>query len=106
TGRACAKSWRCLDGHNQLEFLDRDSGAEFLISAPCSHALLFHHGWHTSGRMQFNEGKACDAVLRHLEARERAERSNIRRPEEEHHVGPVELVCNVGSALYAFEHTG
>jgi hypothetical protein len=56
--------------------------------------------------MQLNEGKACDAVLRHLEARERAERSNIRWPEEEHHAGPVELICNVGSALYAFEHTG
>jgi hypothetical protein len=56
--------------------------------------------------MQLNEGKACDAVLRHLEARERAARSNIRRPEEEQHAGPVELVCNVGSALYAIEHTG
>jgi hypothetical protein len=56
--------------------------------------------------MQFNEGKACDAVLRHLEARERATRSNIRWPEKEHHAGPVELVCNIGSTLYALEHTG
>jgi len=56
--------------------------------------------------MQFNEGKACDAVLRHVEAREGAARSRIRWPEEEHHAGPVELVCNVGEALYALEHTG
>ena len=56
--------------------------------------------------MQFNEGKACDAVLRHLEAREGTARSKIRWPEEEHHAGPVELVCNIGSALYALEHTG
>jgi hypothetical protein len=56
--------------------------------------------------MQFNEGKACDAVLRHLEAREGGERSNIRWPEEEHHPGPVELVCNIGSQLYALEHSG
>src|SRR5580658_8140881 len=56
--------------------------------------------------MQFNEGKACDAVLRHLEAREDATRSNVRWPEEEHHAGPVELVCYIGSALYALEHTG
>jgi hypothetical protein len=56
--------------------------------------------------MQFNEGKACDAILRYLEAREDAARSNIRWPEEEHHPGPVELVCNIGSQLYALEHTG
>jgi hypothetical protein len=56
--------------------------------------------------MQFNEGKACDAVLRYLEAREGAARSKIRWPEDEHHAGPVELVCNIGSALYALEHTG
>lgn len=56
--------------------------------------------------MQFNEGKACDAVLRHLETREGAARSKVRWPEEEHHAGAVELVCNIGSALYALEHTG
>ncbi|WP_332081407.1 hypothetical protein [Methylocystis borbori] len=32
-------------------------------------------------------------------------RSKIRWPEEEHHQGPVELVCNIGSTLYALEHT-
>ncbi len=56
--------------------------------------------------MQFNEGKACDALLRHLESREGAARSNVRWPEEEHHAGPVELVCHIGSQLYAIEHTG
>jgi hypothetical protein len=79
---------------------------DILIFAPRSYALLLHRGWHRSERMQFNEGKACDAVLRHLEAREGTARSKIRWPEEEHHAGPVELVCNIGSALYALEHTG
>jgi hypothetical protein len=56
--------------------------------------------------MQFNEGKACDAVLRYLESRDCSARSNIRWPEQEHHAGPVELVCNVGNRCYALEHTG
>jgi hypothetical protein len=32
-------------------------------------------------RLRFNEGKACDAVLRRLEAREGAPRTNLRSPE-------------------------
>jgi hypothetical protein len=54
----------------------------------------------------FNEGKACDAVIRVIEARQRHQRSNVRLPEKENHVAPVELVCNIGSQLFAFEHTG
>ena len=31
-------------------------------------------------RLRFNEGKACDAILRRLEAREGARRTNLRSP--------------------------
>jgi hypothetical protein len=52
-----------------------------------------------------NEGKACDAVLRDIEARERAVRRDLIFPEKTHDVGPVELVCTVGARRFAFEHT-
>jgi hypothetical protein len=99
-------SAREFRNENAQLFERRARVSNILIFAPRSYALLFHRGWHRSERMQFNEGKACDAVLRHLEAREGTARSKIRWPEEEHHAGPVELVCNLGSALYALEHTG
>ena len=54
----------------------------------------------------FNEGKACDAILRSIEARMRAQRQNCRWPEKEHHTAPVELVCDIGGKQFAFEHTG
>jgi hypothetical protein len=52
-----------------------------------------------------NEGKACDAVLRHIEAREGATRRDLIFPEKTHSTGPVELVCAVGTQRFAFEHT-
>jgi hypothetical protein len=52
-----------------------------------------------------NEGKACDAILRHIEAREGAMRRDLIFPEKTHDVGPVELVCTVGAQRFAFEHT-
>jgi hypothetical protein len=52
-----------------------------------------------------NEGKACDAVLRDIEARMGAKRSGLLFPEKTHSVGPIELACTVGTQLYAFEHT-
>ncbi len=55
---------------------------------------------------RFNEGKACDAVIRHIEAREGQPRGNIRFPEREKHAAPVELICQIGGRLYAFEHSG
>ncbi len=55
---------------------------------------------------QFNEGKACDAVIRLIEAREGATRKNMRFPEQENHAAPVELVCDIGNLIFAFEHTG
>lgn len=54
----------------------------------------------------FNEGKACDAVLRHIERREGSARSDLRSPEQEGHAAPVELTCRIGNQLYALEHTG
>lgn len=54
---------------------------------------------------QFNEGKACDAVIRRIEAREGHTRTELRFPEREHHSAPVELTCRIGHHLFAFEHT-
>jgi len=56
--------------------------------------------------LSYNEGKACDAVLRVLEAREGASRRNVRFPEQERHPAPIELACHIGDQLYAIEHTG
>ncbi len=52
-----------------------------------------------------NEGKACDAVLRYIEARTGATRHDLIFPEKTHSVGPVELACYVGIQQFAFEHT-
>lgn len=57
-------------------------------------------------RLRFNEGKACDAIIQRLEARESALRANVRSPERERHPAPVELVCEIGGTLFAIEHTG
>jgi hypothetical protein len=52
-----------------------------------------------------NEGKCCDAVLRVLEKRVGEKRSNMFFPERQQHSAPVELVCMIGPAQYAVEHT-
>ena len=52
-----------------------------------------------------NEGKACDAVLRDIEARAGTTQRDLIFPEKTHSVGPVELVCTVGMQRFAFEHT-
>jgi tripartite-type tricarboxylate transporter receptor subunit TctC len=67
------------------------------------HELGMHYGMISTDRS--NEGKACDAVLRHIEARDGAGRRDLFFPEKTHSVGPVELVCNVGTQSFAFEHT-
>lgn len=54
----------------------------------------------------FNEGKACDAVIRRIEAREGHQRSHLRYPEREGNSAPVEMICQIGGRLFAFEHTG
>jgi hypothetical protein len=55
---------------------------------------------------RFHEGKACDAVVRRIESRERSARENVRSPEREGDVAPVELTCSIGGQLFAIEHTG
>ena len=55
---------------------------------------------------RFNEGKACDAVVRRIESREHSTRQNVRSPEQEGDIAPVELTCFIGGKLFAFEHTG
>jgi hypothetical protein len=59
---------------------------------------------------RYNEGKAIDAVLRRIEARDHALRLNDgRSPDDLNDPDPlrrVDYVCTVGNALYAFEHTG
>jgi hypothetical protein len=52
-----------------------------------------------------NEGKACDAVIRRIEAREGCPRSDFSLPEKELHQAPVEAACRIGDKLFAFEHT-
>jgi hypothetical protein len=56
--------------------------------------------------MRFNEGKACDAVVRRIEAREGSFRSDPRFPEAARHPAPVEFTCSIGGQLFAIEHTG
>jgi hypothetical protein len=52
-----------------------------------------------------NEGKACDAIVRRMEERERQERAELSRPEKEKHKSPVEVAFKLGDQLYAIEHT-
>jgi hypothetical protein len=56
--------------------------------------------------MTFNEGKACDAVIRVLETREGQIREDLRFPEQEGHAAPIELTCRIGNRLFTVEHTG
>jgi hypothetical protein len=58
-----------------------------------------------TGTDRSNEGKACDAILRNIEAREGGMRCDLIFPEKTHHVGPVELVCTIRKQRFAFEHT-
>ncbi len=56
--------------------------------------------------LPLNEGKACDAIIRLIEARDNAQRSNLHLHDA--HPDPdrrVELTFELGAALYAMEHT-
>jgi hypothetical protein len=57
--------------------------------------------------LSFNEGKACDAVIRHLELRLNLERRNLalhdKHPDQDKR---VEATFELGPTLYAIEHTG
>ena len=52
-----------------------------------------------------NEGRVCDAVVRHIEKHADAKRSNISCPERERAGPPVDLRLQVGAWVYAIEHT-
>ena len=52
-----------------------------------------------------NEGKACDAVVRHVELCTDAKRSGVRHPEKDGDGPPVDLRLKVGERDYAIEHT-
>jgi hypothetical protein len=52
-----------------------------------------------------NERKACDAVVRSLEALAGTRRSNPHSPEDEGLGPPVEYVFDLGQQTYAVEHT-
>jgi hypothetical protein len=62
------------------------------------------------GDAMFNEGKACDAVIRHIEARENSQRKDLKHPEMDKknipHNKHVELTFKVGELFFAIEHTG
>ncbi len=59
---------------------------------------------------RYNEGKAIDAVLRYIEAREAlSQLGDGHSPDDLKDADPerrVDYVCTVGNQLYAFEHTG
>jgi hypothetical protein len=59
-----------------------------------------------SSKLSFNEGLACDAIIRHLEAEEGATRSDMQWPEKQNHASPVEVVFKIGEKLHALKHTG
>jgi hypothetical protein len=56
--------------------------------------------------LNFNEGKACDAIIRRLEKSANATRSGLRFPEQEGHAFPIEVAVTIGDQLVALEHTG
>jgi hypothetical protein len=56
--------------------------------------------------LKFNEGKACDAIIRRLEEREKLARTGLRWPEQERHQFPVEVAFTLGDQLFALEHSG
>lgn len=52
-----------------------------------------------------NEGKACDAVLKHIEICSGEKRSGLWHPELDQDGPPVDLRVTVGTQEYAIEHT-
>src|SRR5262249_29074094 len=56
--------------------------------------------------LNFNEGEACDAIIRRLEKSANATRRDVRFPEQKRHAFPVEAAFKIGKQLVALEHTG
>jgi hypothetical protein len=83
------------------------SGSGRILPAQVSLALPWDRSWKEEARMlNFNEGKACDSVVRRLEEREASSRSDVRWPEQEQHKAPIEVAFKLGDQLFALEHTG
>ena len=55
---------------------------------------------------RFNQGKACDAVIRRIEVREGSSRRELFFPEKENHAARVDCTCLIGGRRFALEHTG
>ncbi len=53
----------------------------------------------------YHEGKACDAVIRFLEARDHTKRDTCWSPETDGHNAPIDLACLMDGHLWGFEHT-
>lgn len=58
-----------------------------------------------STRVENNQGRACDAVVRFLETLSGEERTGIAYPELSGELGPVDLIFSLGGGQYALEHT-
>jgi hypothetical protein len=56
--------------------------------------------------LKFNEGRACEAIARHLEARANGVRANLFLPDQQQHQFPIDATFTIGNYLYALEHTG
>ena len=54
----------------------------------------------------FHEGMACDAVIQTLEVRMGMTRRDLRSPEKERAIAPIEFTFKIADLLFAFEHTG
>jgi hypothetical protein len=53
-----------------------------------------------------HEGKACDAVVRYIEAHRRIKRGSCWSPENEGHKYPIDLACQMDDgSQWGFEHT-
>ncbi len=55
---------------------------------------------------EFNEGKACDAVVRFLEHRVGNGRFDLQTPDADRDPDPVDLAVRIMNTRYALEHTG
>jgi hypothetical protein len=71
--------------------------------------LAVQKGRKSRGQMSkmYHEGKACDAVLCYIEARDstRCDRDKICLPDHVGYKAPIDLACRIDGRLFAFEHT-
>lgn len=93
-----------------LTRLVRDLSALGVLEA-AELAKRLEERWHRAAvekltARKFNEGLACEAVVRHLEGRGLGVRSDVEWPEAERHSLPIEVAFKIGDQRYAVEHTG